>query len=584
MSDVPLELTLLALLARTAHDAESIADVRCLARSRCHTQRLLDLATAHEVLPLVHEVLLHHPVPEIPAALMPHLQQRRAEQAAGELAALGKWIRLRAAFDAAEIPAVSIGGFEDALHLYGRSGLRRMSRVLCVVRDGDLARATQVVELQGLSGHVTLLTAVGPLVADTLIRDAQRPSPDIPGGATGWLPSAEHRAMLTVVLGNEIGWATLASLVDVEASFARLTPAQRDKVRAQLAGLGLQQALATAETTLADLRQIAPTPAQRRRAHGEVETACTFVTAIYDNGPASLIGGRGRGLQYFVPSLANIANLGAPIVVYCPAKDASLVSSELAEHFSRWEVIAYELTNFPNAERFLAWKQTYVAQLQSNLRNELLCFQKSYWLQDVIRRNPFDHERFYWIDAGLTHHGIFPERVGGVELQKRHPDERYHPLSETNIFRPALAQALLAATPEDRVLFCALPYNGAAELRLRYEDVAANLAGRRREDVTMSRHLVGGLFGGSAAAVTRLHHDYARLLESLIEARVYTLEEQVFSALYATAPEHFELLHFGTWWFYAPEQPNSQLERDGDSFYKIFTRLLDASGSATAAE
>ncbi|HVZ78292.1 MAG TPA: nucleotidyltransferase family protein [Gemmatimonadaceae bacterium] len=309
----------------------------------------------------------------------------------------------------------------------------------------------------------------------------------------------------------------------------------------------------------------------------------TFVSAIYDSGPESLLGGRGWGIEFYLPSLVNIGKMGAPIVIFCPQRDARKVEDAIAPHFTGYRVIPCELSEFEHYAQFVAWKPSYVDSLSLNNRNEVLCFLKSYWVQRAVAERPFGHERYFWIDAGFTHHGIFPERVGGVELKTAVPPSHYWPQNPANIFRPELAAALEGAVPRGRVMFCALPFNRRGPHGAAYEAVTAARYRRAASDVRILDHLVGGLFGGHEADLRNVHRGYAELLTAFLDARTYTLEEQVFSSLHAVRPELFTLLRFGVWRFHAPGEPNHFLEQEGDSFYKIFTGLLAAQESAARA-
>ena len=309
-------------------------------------------------------------------------------------------------------------------------------------------------------------------------------------------------------------------------------------------------------------------------AGGPQAVPLTFVSAIFDTGPSSLLGGRGWDISYYLPSLINIAHLGAPIVLYCPRKDVDAISGALDEHFRDWRVVPFELSRFDYYDSFLDWKETYWQDLPINDRNEVLCFLKSYWVQHAIGLDPFAHETFYWIDAGLTHQGIFPRRVGGVELLVDFPPSHYYPRNRKNIFHPGLGAALAEAAPNGKLFFCALPFTEGGTCRREvYEPVVAAKYGMPVEEVCIKDHLVGGLFGGHKQDLAAFHRLYAELLKEFIDTRTFTREEQVFSGLNAVFPKLFSLRRFATWWFYSPGEPTSYLKEEGDSFYKIFMGL-----------
>ena len=112
-----------------------------------------------------------------------------------------------------------------------------------------------------------------------------------------------------------------------------LTPAlTRDRMqRKQVASL-LAPPPAAAPPTPTAAEGVAP--GRRRHRWTESESVpLTFVTAIYTNDPSTLIGGRGWDLSFYLPSLINIANLGAPIVVYCESKDARAIEQAIGKYF-----------------------------------------------------------------------------------------------------------------------------------------------------------------------------------------------------------------------------------------------------------
>ena len=305
----------------------------------------------------------------------------------------------------------------------------------------------------------------------------------------------------------------------------------------------------------------------------ESSTPCTFVTAIYDHGPHSLLGGRGRDISYYLPSLINIANLGAPIVVFCSAKDVDTIGDAIAPYFCEARVVPFELAQFEHYHRFLEWKKTYRPTLAINDRNEILCFLKSYWVQAAAQSKPFGHDRYFWIDAGLTHHGLFPERIGGVELRVNFSASHYYPRNRRNIFTPALGAAIANAPPPGKVLFCAMPFPETWR-REPYEAIAAATHALPVAAVRIQSHLVGGIFGGRVEDLRTFHELYAELLAACIDSRTFTLEEQVFSALHAVRPDLFVLRHFQQWRFHIPGERTSAPPADGKSFYQTFTELI----------
>lgn len=301
------------------------------------------------------------------------------------------------------------------------------------------------------------------------------------------------------------------------------------------------------------------------------DDSATFVTAIYSSGPDSVLGGRGRGLAFYVPTLRNLASFGSPLVVFASAVDVPSIREALGPMFPRLEVIPFELSEFEFFQPFLSSKATYRDSLRINDRNEVLCFLKSYWLARVSAQKPWGSAHTYWIDAGLFHHGIFPERVGGVEQLAPASPDRFYPLNQQNIFAPRLREAIVDATPRGRLFCCAMT---TAHAMFSAEHLAALTGAEPGAPVLSIReHVVGGIFGGHDEDVQRFFIEFRRLLHRAIALHAYTLEEQLFSVMHAMHPDWFATQRFDTWYFYAPGEPCGVLEADAESFFKIFTRL-----------
>jgi hypothetical protein len=300
----------------------------------------------------------------------------------------------------------------------------------------------------------------------------------------------------------------------------------------------------------------------------------TLVTAIYGYGASSIFGGRGRNIHFFDTSLRNIANLGLPIVMYTTPQDAKTVEAHLSRYFNEFKVIPYELEQFEFCSKFLEYKNTIIEKITLNDRNEVLCYSKAYWVKDAIEKNYFNSDCYFWIDSGLTHHGIFPEKIGGVELMQNIPLTQYYPLNKNNIFSPILGQNIVKCVQNNKLLFCAMPYQGSSSLIHREISTLYN-----KEFPSISEHLIGGIFGGKQDVFLEFFNHYRHILSHFIENHIHVLEEPIFSCMNVTHPDLFNLHRFYTWYFHSPGERCSILDREGDSFYKIFTKINDLPAS-----
>jgi hypothetical protein len=303
-----------------------------------------------------------------------------------------------------------------------------------------------------------------------------------------------------------------------------------------------------------------------------------LVSAIYSNGIDSIIGGRGRNIDFYLSSMKNIANLNFPFVLYTEPENVDKSYNLLSPHFKHLKIIPYELSSFIYYNKFIDWKIKNINfNNYLNDRNEILCYLKCFWVKDTIDNGFFTElnidQQYMWIDSGLTHHGIFPEKIGGLELLVKHPDTSYYPINKLNIFSPVLADKFKQYVKNiNKLFFCSLDWQG---------DCSRILNCLHKNNLTtnteyIKEHLIGGIFGGNKYLFLDFFEKYSSLLEIFINEGVHLYEEQIFSALNFIEPELLHREKFDTWWFYSPGEPNSFLSTEQNSFYKIFTKILES--------
>lgn len=294
----------------------------------------------------------------------------------------------------------------------------------------------------------------------------------------------------------------------------------------------------------------------------------TLVTAIYNHGVDSLPGGRGRGIHFYNSTLKNIANLNLPLVVYTSLNNIDTVRYYLSSYFKKYIIVPFEIESFYFTERVLNYKERIFNTIELNDRNHILCYGKSFWVEDAIKKNIFNSDKFLWIDSGLFHHGIFPEKIGGVELFINPEESHYYPHNIYNIFTPTLGKKISDNIKPGRIFACGLPWQGS-------HDTSINIIKNTFNTDTpfIKSHIIGGIFGGYKEDYMQFHYRYNLLLDYCIDNNILTLEEPLFSCIYTCFPEMFNLHEFSTWWFYSPGERTHMLSEEGDSFYKIFLRL-----------
>lgn len=297
----------------------------------------------------------------------------------------------------------------------------------------------------------------------------------------------------------------------------------------------------------------------------------TLITAIYGYGPDSVYGGRGRNIYFYNSVLRAIALMDLPIIIYANQDSIENIEHYVKSYLTNYKIIPYELNEFIYSEEILKQKEENREHLGLNDRNHILCYNKLYWLNDAADKNYFNTEKFLWIDCGLFHHGIIPERVGGVELSPNILPNIYYPEHEGSIFNPTLGLKIDKIIEPDKILACAHPAMGDLDTLIR---ITREVLGVPVPYV--GHHVVGGMFGGYKDTIKRFLKEFEKLLIYSINHKHLYLEEPLFSCVAAAMPEMFNLQHFYYWYYYSPGERCSYMAEDGDSFYKIFTRIYNS--------
>jgi hypothetical protein len=297
----------------------------------------------------------------------------------------------------------------------------------------------------------------------------------------------------------------------------------------------------------------------------------TLVTSLYNHGPREILGGRGWGFPFYAPPFLNILKLDLPIVIYTHELMSKMVEDFMATYATnKYKIIIEPLTDFKYSDKILSlrrkskyFKDDLLIKGSDilNDRNTHLCLSKMYWLQRSCSKNYFNSDKFYWIDAGLFHHGIFPEKFGGMErFTKKFMDESYYyPQHKKTIFSPEMGNFLTSNVQK----FLALVHTNMPTSA----DIDAQLdIGKRKIG-----YIVGGIFGGNKTSINNVANDFDKGLQIVLNNDKLVLEENLLSSISAYNNDYYEVYKFDQWHHDIEGEPcyygaTSKVK----SFYKIF--------------
>lgn len=260
-----------------------------------------------------------------------------------------------------------------------------------------------------------------------------------------------------------------------------------------------------------------------------------LITSLYGNLWGTEFGGRPSRNHHYRVSLLNILNT-RPTKVVCFTSSEEL--AELEQFFYTKNKIDRDILEFVP---FDLRDSKYFDLIQSKKDMDKMkkldrCFEiqynKFFWFSLIENRHEYD--RVYWIDAGLSHGGIFP---GEYRDQTKGYDSHF----TITLFSPEFLDKLNNEV-DDKIHI--LSKNNTGGL---YWSQSIPKSYYRSFD--NSRHIIGGMFGGKPAAYEDFVEIFDELLTSLLENedKLY-MEEMLMSCLYVNHKDKFISREFDDWY------------------------------------
>jgi hypothetical protein len=189
------------------------------------------------------------------------------------------------------------------------------------------------------------------------------------------------------------------------------------------------------------------------------------------------------------------------------------------------------------------------------------CIELQYSKFTWLSQNISDCEYIYWIDAGLCHSGLFPNKY-----LKVHTGNYYDSYYGSDIFTNKWINNINSAVA-DKVLVCAKD-----NVRNYWDGPVPDRYFKNSPCST--RHIIGGIFGGNIIKIQLLTKYFDSLVKEILnnESRFYS-EEQIFSCLFFNYPELFHAENFDIWW-HEDNTSDQELLSNNKSFYRIIEKFI----------
>jgi len=286
-----------------------------------------------------------------------------------------------------------------------------------------------------------------------------------------------------------------------------------------------------------------------------------FVTGIYWDLYNTKFGGRHGRYHHYVSSLRSISKINSNIFVYCNPEQLNTLQQEINKrNFSTINFIGYNLENFKyhqQINKFLNGK---------NDRWKDRCYEimhgKIFWIKNLLETTNFKY--FYWIDAGLSHCGLFPQKFSG---------ELYDGLAqyyEYTLFNPNIFSKLLLLQNNQKGFFI----GGEKDKGIIDQSPALKLLHYPVNDLFNKLHFIGGLFGGDREFINDFYSKYDELLNVYLNNTDIVSEETAISQIVSNYnPELYKLEVFDNWHHEdSGEVFQSGVKESKAPFYSIFSK------------
>lgn len=284
-----------------------------------------------------------------------------------------------------------------------------------------------------------------------------------------------------------------------------------------------------------------------------------FITSIYSDLFGTEIGGRpGRNIHYRLSLLSLLKMTDADFLCYTSEREIE----SLKEFFYDTKGISKEQLKFEVFDLSNTKFKDLINQRKDIefTKNGDRCIEIQYSKFSWWWNEDNSYENYYWIDAGLSHCGLIPNKY----LLDTSSYERFY---ESPLFNNDFLKNLIDFTGDKCFLI-------GKENNRNFWSQTVNQ--KWYKEYERDIHIIGGMFGGKKEiwnTIVPMFEDYVQKILSEDEGLPH--EELIMSLMYVNHKELFARKHFDIWWCpdNAPQGTSQELFDNNKSFYKILEEL-----------
>lgn len=282
-----------------------------------------------------------------------------------------------------------------------------------------------------------------------------------------------------------------------------------------------------------------------------------FVTSYFANLHNTKFGGRPSRHENYLESFVSLCRMPADFVIYTSAEEKNKLQNFITakcKPAGNIQIIVDDIGAYKYHSRINellgGWNKMYHDR----------CFEVQYGKLDWLSRHINDgYDRLYWIDMGLSHLGLWPQKYtfGHDWYTKQFYFDIFNEKVLTNI-NTAISNKIFSVAID----MTKNKAHGTPEER--HYTRNANRAG--------AIHIVGGWFGGDPVTVAALCQLFDNKVQVALKDGVLYSEEQILSILEAEVPNIFFVEMFENWYHIDSVGFEHTLSQFNISFHHIFEK------------
>lgn len=290
-----------------------------------------------------------------------------------------------------------------------------------------------------------------------------------------------------------------------------------------------------------------------------------IVTAIYSNLYGSEFGGRPNRGSHYIHSLESIIKMSdGDFIIYTSDEEKELIENKFSK-FSNKKIITYDLKNSKFQKLFEKYKDYENAKTSD--RSLEIQYLKLQWLNE----NNYDCDYIYWIDSGLSHCGIIPNKWLICKENFSNMSDYYY----STIFDNNFLTKLINFTNDK--IFCITKENHMNFWSSQPNDMFTP------NQYDQKWHVIGGLFGGKSEIVKKLwdlFYDYS--FKTAEHYKTIWYEENILTIIFYNHNDLFVTKYFDIWWhenntntLYTEGKTIEEFLNEKKSFYKALEDIIN---------